>query len=413
MRPVPVELLPANTARDLRAIAQGWLAPNLRSQDAIEVFEREFTAMLGDGRAYSFAAGRVALAAILDALGIGAEDEVIVPGYTCVAVPNPILFAGAKPIYADIERSTLNVSAATVLAVLTPRTRAIVVQHTFGLPVQMAELLALARHRGIAIIEDCTHALGATINGQTVGAMGDAAFFSLEQTKVISAGAGGVAYARDPALSAKLHHFQRRCAIPSPRQTRRMMGYLAYSVLLRDPRWSSHFPNAQYYLERLDLIGGPISTDQEMRCEKPSAFACRLAGAQARVGSTQLAQLAENLARRQVIAAIYEQALEGGRVGTFPGPPGARPTYVRFPIRVRDKHELARDMQRQQIQLGLWFTAPVHPVEVSQARAGYAVGSCPEAEAAVANVANLPCHPRMTAADARRVVQAVLDSVHA
>lgn len=413
MRPVPVELLPANTGRDLPAIAQGWLAPQLRSHEAIEEFERHFGAMLGNGLAYSFSAGRVALAAILDALGVSAEDEVIVPGYTCVAVPNPILFIGARPIYADIERSSLNISASTVLPLLTRRTKAIVVQHSFGLPVNMDELLALAQHRGIPIIEDCTHALGATINGQQVGAMGDASFFSLEQTKVISAGAGGVAYARDPALSAKLHRFQQRCAILPSQQVRRMMGYLAYSVLLRDPRWSSHFPNAHYYLERLNLIGGPNTSVQEMRCEEPPAFACRLSGAQARVGSAQLAQLPQNLAHRRAIAAVYDQALAGSRVETFSGPPGSRPTYVRFPIRVRDKPALARDLQRQRIQLGMWFTAPVHPGEVEQSRAGYAAGSCSAAEEAVANVANLPCHPRMTLSDARLVVRAVLESANA
>src|SRR5689334_5824789 len=102
-----IELLPANTSVDLTSIALGWLNPAGAGSASIERLESLFAALLGGGRARTFAGGRVALMAILDALGIGAGDEVIVPGYTCVAVPNPVLFAGAVPVYADIERSTL------------------------------------------------------------------------------------------------------------------------------------------------------------------------------------------------------------------------------------------------------------------------------------------------------------------
>jgi dTDP-4-amino-4,6-dideoxygalactose transaminase len=409
----PVELLPANTTKDFGAVALGWLAPNLGSEAAIAAFECHFAAGLGEGQAFSFAAGRVALAAILDALGVAAGDEVVIPAYTCVAVPNPILFAGARPVYADIERATLNLSAATVLPVLSAKTRAIVVQHTFGLPCRMDELVSLARQRGIAIIEDCSHALGASMNGRPVGVSGDASFFSLEQTKVISAGAGGVAFVRDPALASRLKAFQRKCCVPATDKTRRMMGYLAYTALLRDPRWSAKLPNAQYYLARLNLIRGPISTDEEMRCDRPADFEGRLSGAQARVGSVQLRHLADNLAQRRAIASIYDELLRDSPVTTYSGPSGSVPAYVRYPIRVRDKHGLARDLRDQAIQLGLWFTAPVHPVEVPQSKAGYAPGSCPEGESAVAVVANLPCHPRMTLADARRVAAAVIESRHA
>jgi dTDP-4-amino-4,6-dideoxygalactose transaminase len=328
-------------------------------------------------------------------------------------VPNPVLFIGAKPIYADIDPLTLNITAESVARVLSPRTRAIVAQHTFGLPAPMASLALLARQRGIPLIEDCTHALGATIDCEMVGTLGDAAFFSFEQTKVVSAGAGGVTFSRDGNLGSRIAAFQSRCVAPAVRDARQIMSYLAYSLLFRDPRWASRFPHAGYYLSRLRLMAGPETTAAEMVCERPPGFSKRWSGAQARVGLSQLRQLSVNLRSRRSTAAVYAAGLAGSRVGLFHPEPSAVPSFVRYPVRVRDKPGLAADLRRVGIQLGMWFTAPVHPEGVPQARAGYLVGSCPHAEAAVADVVNLPCHPRMNAEDAQRVIEAVLASSHA
>lgn len=411
--PRAIELLPANTAADTSAILAGWLLPDMGGDRLIRRFEGEFASRLGGGVASAFSAGRVALSAILDAIGVGAGDEVVVPGYTCVAVPNPILFAGARPVYADIDPATLNITAQSVEQVLTTRTRAIVAQHTFGLPAPMTSLCALARSRGIPVIEDCTHALGATYGGHAVGTLGEAAFFSFEQTKVVSAGAGGVAFTRDAALGARIQAFQARC-IPMPaRQARQMMGHLAYSVFMRDPRWAARFTYAAYYLSRLGLVAGPETTAAEMNCERPASFARGWSGAQARVGLSQLERLDWNLEQRRTIARTYHDRLAGTRIGLFSAPAEVAPAFVRVPVRVRDKFKLAGELRESGIQLGLWFTAPVHPAGVPQARAGYEPGTCPNAERAVAEVANLPCHPRMVTSDAVRVAEALLRSAHA
>src|SRR5260370_290620 len=111
---------------------------------AVEAFECVFARAVSVPHAIAFGTGRVALWAILRALGIGAGDEVVIPGYTCVAVPNAVRFAGARPVYADIDPHAFNVTAATCERVLTPRTRALVVAHTYALPAPMSESLALA-----------------------------------------------------------------------------------------------------------------------------------------------------------------------------------------------------------------------------------------------------------------------------
>jgi perosamine synthetase len=410
---VPVELLPANTGVDMPAILLGWLAPSWRAASLVSGYEERFAGLLGGGSARAFSAGRVALAAALDALGIEAGDEIIVPGYTCVAVPNPILFAGAVPVYADVDSETLNLDPLSVIERITPKTKAIIVQHTFGYPAAVSELVQLARRYGLAVIEDCTHALGATIAGKPVGTFGDVAFFSSEQTKVISTGTGGMTYSPIPELAARIVQFANRCDPPKPANARKMMAYLAYTVVLRAPKRALRFDKADYYLQRLGLMSGPQNSPEEMRCERPESFALQLSGAQARVGLTQLGQLQHNLARRRRIASLYFQAFAGTHIQTFSSAPGSDPAFVRFPLRVRNKTAFATALAEKRIQAGLWFTAPIHPIEVSQERAGYRAGSCPTAERAVLEVANLPCHPRMTDEDARRVADAVLACEHA
>src|SRR5438309_12079248 len=127
---------------------------------AVDAFERALGQAVHAPHATAFGTGRVALWAILHALGLDEEDEVVLPGYTCVAVPNAVRFAGARPRYADIDPLTFNVTAETCERVLTRRTRALIVAHTYGLPAPMGELRELAEARGLYLIEDAAHALG-------------------------------------------------------------------------------------------------------------------------------------------------------------------------------------------------------------------------------------------------------------
>ena len=135
--------------------------------------------MLGpDVRSFAFWKGRVALYAILQALGVGAGDEVLIAGFTCVVVPNAVRFLGAKPVYADISIGSYNLDPASAAQAITPLTRAMIVQHTLGIPAPLEELLALAKLHNLAVIEDCAHSLGSTYCGNPLGTFGNAAFLA-------------------------------------------------------------------------------------------------------------------------------------------------------------------------------------------------------------------------------------------
>ena len=167
----------------------------------VEEFERRFAAMHGCRHGIAVVNGTVALRIALLAAGIRAEDEVIVPPYTFVATATSVLEANAIPVFADVSLATFNLDPAAVAEAITPRTRAIVPVHFAGQPADMDAILALARPRGIAVLEDAAHAHGAAHSGRPAGSLGDLATFSFQSSKNVTAGEGGIITTNDEALA--------------------------------------------------------------------------------------------------------------------------------------------------------------------------------------------------------------------
>jgi dTDP-4-amino-4,6-dideoxygalactose transaminase len=170
--------------------------------DKVLAFERAYERLIGSGHAIALANGSVALELALRAFGIGPGDEVVVTPRSFVASASCVRLVGATPVFADIDRDSGNISAATITDALTPRTRAIIPVHLGGWPCDMPAIMALARDAGIKVIEDCAQAHGAEIDGRPVGSFGDAAAFSFCQDKIITTGGeGGLAVFRDEAAA--------------------------------------------------------------------------------------------------------------------------------------------------------------------------------------------------------------------
>ena len=168
--------------------------------DTVFEFERACTERFGGGHGIALANGSVALELAVRALGIGPGDEVVVTPRSFVASAFCARLAGATPVFAEIDRDSGNITAETIAAVLTPRTKAVIPVHLGGWPADMPAIMALARAHGLIVIEDCAQAQGAEIDGLPVGSFGDAAAFSFCQDKIIStAGEGGLVTFRDDA----------------------------------------------------------------------------------------------------------------------------------------------------------------------------------------------------------------------
>src|SRR5262249_25016120 len=180
-----------------RGVLSGQLAPEVRG------LEREFAALVGSRFCLATNSGTAALHLALTGAGIQAGDEVIVPAFTFVATAMAELHQGAVPVFVDVEPQFFGMDPAKVEAAITPRTRAIVPVHLHGVPCELQPIAELATRRGLVLIEDSAQAIGARYRGRMAGTMGLAGCYSLQSSKSMAAGEGGLLVTDDEAVFKK------------------------------------------------------------------------------------------------------------------------------------------------------------------------------------------------------------------
>lgn len=338
--------------------------------------------------------GRVALAAILRGLGIGPGDEVVVQAFTCVAVPEGVMATGATPVYADIAADSFNIDLESLARAITPATRAVVAQHTFGMPAEMPRIMEIANHAGLPVVEDCCHDMGTTIDGQPIGSFGVASFNSFEWGKPVVAGLGGEAVVRDAELRQRLEADYTNYTFPSrKKQLQLELQYAAFGVLYR-PQWYWQVRSAFHQLGRLGAVAGNFRSAEESQEVSPE-FSLRMSQRMARRAIEGRQQLADIREHSRKITDAYRQAIDSQDV-VHPSASAAADTYfARYPLRVADKPRLLAEARRQRIELAEWYRTVIHPLEGDELRAvGYEPGSCPQAERRASEIVSLPTHRR-------------------
>jgi perosamine synthetase len=348
--------------------------------------------------------GRVALHAILRALGVGPGDEVVLPGFTCVVVPNAILYTGARPVYADIDSHTYTLGAAGVERCFTPRTRVILAQNTFGLPPDLDPLLSLAKSRGIFVIEDCAHGLGARYRGRPAGITADAAFFSGQWSKPICTGLGGIAITRNPALAARLQELEAQAVVPGRRE-RSMLGalWLTWRCLVTPERYARAQALYRALSRRGILVGSSEGGELENPVEPPG-FRKGFSTGQAARGVDELAALPTRLRHRSRVAAHWLAKLRARGFALSDPPPWATHGWLRVPLEVANRDALFARAAAHRLEVGDWFVSPLHPLTQNLSRWGYRAGSCPVAERVCRRIVNLPTHERIDEAYVERAI---------
>jgi perosamine synthetase len=165
---------PDITEGEIDAVVSVLRTPRLSLGPKLVEFESAMAAYVGVPHAVGVSSGTAGLHLALLALGLGPGDEVIVPSFTFIAVANAVRYVGAHPVFADIDSETLNLDPVAVEAAVTPRTRALIVVHTFGRPADLPALLDIAGRHNLLVVEDACEAIGGEIRGQRVGSFGDA-----------------------------------------------------------------------------------------------------------------------------------------------------------------------------------------------------------------------------------------------
>lgn len=188
-------------------------------------FEQSFAEYTGVRYATSVCNGTVAIHLALLALGIGPGDEVIVPTLTYIASVNAIVYTGATPVFVDSERGSWQIDVEMVARALTPRTRAILPVHIYGLPADMPALCALADAHGLAVVEDCAEAFGARIAGRHVGTFGHCSAFSFFGSKTVTTGEGGMVVTNDEGIYERARHLKNQGQAADRRYWHDVIGY--------------------------------------------------------------------------------------------------------------------------------------------------------------------------------------------
>jgi perosamine synthetase len=287
----------------------------------MEEFEELVCRYVGQNFGIAVSSGTAGLHLCIRALGIVADDEVIVPSFTFVAAANAVRYEGATPVFVDIEPRSLNLDPSLIEAAITPRTRAILVVHTFGCPANMQAILDIAHRHGLRVIEDACEAIGATYQGRHVGCFADAAVFAFYPNKQITTGEGGLVVTGDPRLA---------------REIRAMRNHGRYE----SDDWHQH-----------SILG----------------YNYRLSEIQCALGCAQMRRLPEILAQRERVARRYGALL--GDVAALVLPPtdvaDMQLSWFVYVARLADafsrdqRDAIARMLPQRGIGCGRYF-APIH-----------------------------------------------------
>jgi perosamine synthetase len=369
----------AEKAAVMAVLDSGWLTTGERTLRLEEAVRDR----LGVGHAVAVNSATAALHLALEALGVGPGDEVVVPTYTFAASGETVRYLGARPRLADVDPATLNVTAETIAAQLRPNTRAIQVVHIAGLVADMEPILALARERGIAVIEDAAHAIPATRGGRDAGTFGDAGALSFYATKTVTTGEGGMLLTDSDAIADRA-------------RIMRLHG------ISRDA-WKRYTAGGSWYYEIEDV-----------------GFKYNLTDVAAAIGLVQLERAEEMRVARERVAGWYDAAFrDAGLEDRIELPARAAAADVHawhlYMLRLRgasldDRAAAIEALRADGIGVSVHFI-PLHLHPYYRRTYGYAPGDLPVAEREYEREISLPIYPDLTRDEVARVVAAVGDAV--
>ena len=377
--PVRASLLPYGRQSvdeaDIQAVVEVLRSDWLTTGPKVGEFEEAFAAEVGAAHAVCFSSGTAALHAAAFTAGLKAGDEAITTPLTFAATANCILYQGATPVFGDAVPDTLNLDPEQVRQKLTPRTRAILPVDYAGHPADLAPILEIARERGLNVIEDACHALGAEYKGSRVGSLADMTVFSFHPVKHITTGEGGMVTTNRPQFAETLRRF-RNHGISSDARQRQSAGQWHYEMV---------------------LLG----------------FNYRLPDIVCALGIRQLKKLEANLSRRREIAARYTAAFQ--EISGVIAPVvklEANPAWHLYPIRLdleklsAGRGQVFRALRAENIGVNVHYI-PVHLHPYYRDRFGYRGGEFPIAEDAYSRLISLPMFHSMSDQDVEDVIEAV------
>ena len=424
-RPISISLSP-NTEKDdiwlaFKLLFQPWhwkfVQKSAIAKNWTNFLEEEFKKYLGVTYAISFNSGRSALMAILNSLGLEKNDEVLVQAFTCNATVNPILWTGLKPVYVDCDEKTFNINIEDLKRTLrqmasteldrspqAKKPKVLIVQHTFGLPAEMDEILKICQKNNLTLIENCAHSFGAEYKGKKVGSLGKAAFFSFSRDKIISSVYGGMAVTNDEELAKKLREYQKEIGYPSYFW---IFQQLLHPILIHFLILPTYKIFGKYLLilfQWLRILSKAIHW-KEKRGEKPNYFPKKLPNALANLALNQFQKLERFNQHRREIAHFYYRRLKDLSFFNLPPNPGNRKqVFLRFTIKHPQARQIIKKAWKENLLIGDWYDKVIVPQDTRLEKMKYEIGSCPKAEKLAKETLNLPTHINISKKEAQQII---------
>ena len=316
-----------------------------------------------ESRIFLYWKGRVALYALLKAMGVGKDDEVVLPAFTCVVVANAILYLGAKPVYVDIDLQTFNSRFEEVKKVVTKKTKVIICQNTFGLSSEMEEITTFAKAQHIFTIEDCTHGFGGFYHKKPNGTYCDAAFYSTQWNKPFSTGTGGFALVNNEKLLDAVINVNQDLITPSFKQrlSLQLLYFVREKLINKHTYWT--LIKLYRFLSRKNLVLGSSSGEEISSTKMPPNYFMKLSTTQIKKGIKNITKLPEILLLRKKNAQIYSEYLLQKNKNHIPFSLFENHSFLKYPLLVENREEVLHLAEKHNIQLGDWFNSPLHPVQ--------------------------------------------------
>lgn len=400
-----------------------WLALKLLLQPwkwakgaSVEKFRKALQEYLGVENIFLFDSGRHALYAILMSLNLRENDEVLIQSFTCTAAVNPILWIKARPVYVDISPENYNMLPEDLEKKITPRSRAVIVQHTFGLASPMDEILKIAKKHKLTVIEDVAHALGGKYQNKFLSTLGDAAILSFGRSKIISSVSGGAAVVNNKIIADNLAAYYRSCHEPSAIWTWRQ---LLHPIIFSCVKALYNF----FYIGRIIAVIAktlrlytPSVCKAEKKGGRPRQNPSPLANALAVFGLHQFEKLDRFNDHRRKLAKVYESELRKNKKLSLTKPLAkSKTTPLYFPIAFENSFvadEFLKKAKQENVYLEVWpARIVVGPQGANLNKLFYISGSCPNAESLALKSVVLPVGPTTSHKDVLEIVNLIKSHV--
>jgi len=356
-----------------------------------ELFLEEVKKSFHFNRAYLFGSARSSLYSILKSLSYANGSEVLVTGFTCEVVPNAVINAGYSPVYVDINPVNYCMNPKIVEKLITKKTKVIIIQHTFGIPAEIDELINIAKKYNLFIVEDCAVSLGSKYNGKLTGTFGDASIFSFELSKTITCCWGGMLLlnTNNSTVVKNMEEFYNK--VPEQKKSKlvRVLFQIWLSGILYKPRIYIIGKYLLGFLFKFKIFS-PSTSVIEKKGGLSSNYLVRLSNKQAKIINRQYLKLDKLCEKKIIIKNQYLDNFSNILDQNFKKFICKNDVILlRFPMLINN-HSLVKEyFDNNYVQLGLWFTAPISSKSVDHNIFKYNVGSCPISEFITENIINI------------------------